>query len=177
MSAKYKLQRFTDDSFRATRDDWEHKAGKEEFASEYHLVFDWADANRDYDGGGSDSGSSFAYGLFASRSKSACAVIEVVSHKKGKAGLTKLLKIYITPEFWRVEKHQDEIIHIYMSAIVETVELSAKVRARTVKLYGRSDSLLSLLHSLHIRLQEQAEKLPGLVAAMKGRWLEINVPT
>ncbi|MBV2160511.1 hypothetical protein [Achromobacter denitrificans] len=177
MATKHKLLPFTDETFEATRKDWEAKAGAEEFASEYRLVFDWADANRAYDAPAAASGSSLAYGLFAPKSDCACAVVEVVSHKKGRSGLTKLLKIYITPEFWRVEEHQDEIIRIYLSAIVETVELSTKVRARTVKLYGRSDSLLSLLHSLHVRLQRDAAKLPGLAAAMKGRWLEIIVPT
>jgi hypothetical protein len=172
LATKHTLRQFTDKEFSNTRLDWKKKAGEAEFASEYGVVFDWADTHREYDDAAS-VGNSLAYGIFSARATKACAIVDVVSHKKGRNSTTKLLKIYITPEYWDIDKHQDKVRDIFISAIIGTVELSKQVSARTVKLYGRSTQLLSLLHSLHVYMHDNKAELPGVTVAMKGRWLEI----
>lgn len=172
MAVKHELRHFTEEEFSTTRQEWEKRAGDAEFTSEYGLVFDWADSHREYE----QSflvGQSLAYGIFSKRAVHAYAIVDVVSHKKGINSMTKLLKIYITPEYWDVEKHQSQIRDIFLCAIIGTVELSKQVSARTVKLYGRSTQLLSLLHSLHVYMNENSKDLPGVTVTMQGRWLEI----
>lgn len=173
MASKLQLSQFTDRSFADTRQNWEDQAGKAEFASEYSAIFSWADAHRDYDID-PKVGDSLAYGLFAPKSNTACAMVDVVLHKRGRKGVTKLLKVFVTPEYWNVTEHQDQILEIFTSAIAGTIQLSKRVQSGEVKIYGRSEALLSLLHSLHVHLNKNIEKFPGIAAAMKGRWLEIT---
>jgi hypothetical protein len=60
----------------------------------------------------------------------------------------------------------------FAGAIFGTIDLSVKISSDTVKLYGRSDELLSLLHSLHIHLN-RSPKLMSTTVTMQGRWLQI----
>lgn len=173
MAIRLQLRPFTDESFVATRENWQAQAGKAEFASEYSAIFSWADTHRDY-GEDAKVGDSHAYGLFAPKVDTACAMVDVVLHKKGRRGVTKLLKVYITPEYWNVTEHQDQVLEIFVGAIAGTIALSKQAQSREVKLYGRSQELLSLLHTLHVHLNRNLDKLPGIAAAMKGRWLEIT---
>lgn len=173
--AKYELRQFTDKEFLDTRENWEKHAGEAEFVSEYGVVFDWAQTHQQYDD--DKNGESLAYGVFSQRNKHAFAIVDVVSHKKGRSSTTKLLKIYMTPEYWDVASHQSKVIEIFLCAIVGTIKLSKQASAKTVKLYGRSDQLLSLLHSLHVHMNQHKDKLPGVEASMQGRWLEISSGT
>jgi hypothetical protein len=169
MHVSYELNQFTKSNLAATKSRWQSVAGKDEFASEYTVLFDWVNTHKDYSALKADS---LAYGLFAPKSRYASAIVDVVSSKKGKRGITKLLKVYVTPELWDVTTHQSQIIDIFAGAIFGTIDLSVKISSDTVKLYGRSDELLSLLHSLHIHLN-RSPKLMSTTVTMQGRWLQI----
>lgn len=172
----YQLRQFTEESFVATKENWQGIAGEDEFMSEFGVVFEWLGDNRDYANGGK-AGNSLGYGLFYGENGHACALAEVVARPMVRGGLTKLLKVLITPEYWNIEEHAARIVDIYSAAILGTIELSEAVQARTIKLYGRGDQMMKLLRSINDSVNKRFSESAGgrIKSAMKGQWLEISI--
>lgn len=170
----YELKQFTPKTLASTRRDWEHVAGKDAFATEYGLVFEWTEKHIDYANGHNDS---LAYGMFAPRAQKAVAIVEVIQRKVARKGLTKMLKLWITPEYWDAAASRKEIAHVMLSAMQGTLLLSKNNQSKTVKIYGRNEQMLSVLHTVHIMLSELIEKedLKGIAVNIVDRWLEIKV--
>lgn len=166
----YAPQEISDELLADTRKAWELFIGTDEFMSEYGALFDWLETHRDYQQG---NGTSAAYALVQEGHKIAAAFIEIVS-STNKGGLTKLLKVFITPQFWDVADHQTEVVHLFVAAIMGSIKISANKNSRVIKIYGRSASLLSLLHTIHADMIRRLDPEGGVTVAMQGRWLEIS---
>lgn len=170
----YKLNEFTATSLLETRDRWQSIAGEDEFSLEHGHLFEWAETHIDYAPEASDS---VAYGMFSEDTGRAEAIVEVIQNRKGIYGTTKMLKLLIGPKYWNAGSHLDEISQITLKALIGTIELSRQNHSRTVKIYGRNDHMLSILHSVHIKLQDgiAAGNLKDIGVSIKDRWLIIEV--
>lgn len=154
-----------------TRGAWELIVGSDEFAIEYGTLFDWIQAHRDYTV--KNGGTSTAYALVQEGHQTASAFIEVIS-SDNKGGLTKLLKVFISPQYWDIPDHQTDVVRLFSASILEVVRISRNNNSRTFKIYGRTPELLSLLHSLHVAMMKDDLVPPGVTVSMTGRWLEVS---
>ncbi len=166
----YLTEQISDNLLIDTKKSWELVVGVDEFTSEYGALFEWLQTHREYQGANGDS---VAYALVQEGHKVASAFIEVVS-SPNRGGLTKLLKVFITPQFWDVADHQTEVVKIFVMAIKGAIEISNDNGSRTVKIYGRSNSLLSLLHTIHVAMIEDLDENSGIQVLIQGRWLVIS---
>jgi hypothetical protein len=66
-----------------------------------------------------------------------------------------------------------QVVDIYAEATIGTIKLTGDHKARVIKLYGRDDSLLTLLVALHERLRVSLSD--SAHTKMEGRWLVISV--
>lgn len=171
---KHTLKCFTQKTLESTKDNWRKHAGADEFETEYGLVFEWAAGHIDYAKGSHDS---LAYGLFSSRSTRAAAIVEVIQRSQVRKGLTKMLKIWITPEHWDASSNRMQIASLMVDAMLGTIELSTQNRSKTVKIYGRTEQMLSILHTVHTTLSQKivAGELKGVQVNIVDRWLEIKL--
>lgn len=170
----YDLKPFTPKTLESTKKDWEKIAGGDEFATEYGFVFEWAGQHIDYDNGHNDS---LAYGLFKTKSTKASAIVEVIQRMQARKGLTKMLKLWITPQYWDTETHRMEIASIMIHSILGTMVLSKQNQSKTVKIYGRTSQMLSILHTVHTMFSEMIAKgdAPGVAVNIVSRWLEFKL--
>lgn len=169
----FRAGRFSPESLLETEEAWKQISGDEVFTTELKPVFEWASQHIDY--GSNEHIESKAYGLFGSDDGPAEALIEVVSRRIGvQPGITKLLKIIVSPDYWNDGKKRGEIVRVFLSAITGTIKISEDVRGGVIKLYGRSNALLDLLTLVCSALSKDEEKT-GIQCRMHGRWLEIRV--
>ncbi|MFV5215664.1 hypothetical protein ACLIIZ_18230 [Azonexus caeni] len=166
----YSTVKVTPQILEDTRRVWELTVGADEFASEYGALFDWIGAHINYQSAG---GESLVYALVQEGAKVASAFIDVVASGH-RGGLTKLLKIIITPQFWNVAEHQNQIVMIYVDAIKGAFDLSSQNNSSTFKIYGRTDPLLSLLHSIRLAIIKDAGVDSNVRVDMEGRWLVVS---
>lgn len=154
-----------------TREHWQRQAGDEEFETEYGFVFDTAKGRINYD---DPEANTLVYGLFENDSHIASALLEVIqSARSPRNSVTKLLKLWASPEYWDVARHQKVLAKITVAALKGTLELSRRNHSKTVKIFGRTEQMLSVLYSVHLYMQEslQAEPNQGFEVRMEGRWL------
>ncbi|MFY1912754.1 hypothetical protein ACOTB6_14440 [Achromobacter xylosoxidans] len=165
----FPVKKFTQRSLASTRRAWQKMAGAA-YATECAPILQWAEGHVDYSN--PHTGDSFAYGLFGGESQAAEAILDVVL-QKNRGGLTKLLKITVSPEYWAGGAKQHDMATIFASGIIGTILLSKESQCRTVKIYGRTEELLSILHSVRNVIEEDAKKL-GIRCTIQGRWLELS---
>lgn len=162
------IKKFTQRNLASTRRAWQ-KAADAAYATECLPILEWVEGHMDY--ANPNTGDSFAYGLFSPESQAAEAILDVVL-QKNRGGLTKLLKITVSPDYWAGGAKQHDMATIFASGIIGTILLSKESQCRTVKLYGRTEELLSILHSVRNVIEVDAQKL-GIRCTIQGRWLEI----
>lgn len=166
----YSTQKLTNESLDATRAAWALTVGDDVFISEFGALFEWIESHMNYDS--PPETGSLAYAIVDDGFNTASAFIEVVgSNTRG--GLTKLLKVFVTPQYWNIAEHQNEVVNIFIAAIQGAVAISSDNCSKTIKIYGRTDSLLSLLHTIHVSIMSNEKVNQAVTASVKGRWLEI----
>ncbi len=172
----YGLQEITPELLKQTQKAWELVVGEEEFASEFQALFEWIGCHIDY---ADPKGNSLAYAIVDDGQKIASGFGEIVStkHHGGRklGGLTKLLKVMVTPQYWEIASHKQEIIGIFVAAIKGVTKISHQNKSKTIKIYGRTDSLLELLQGIHDSMQADEQSAKLITTCIKGRWLEIAV--
>lgn len=168
MTIKYRdLTLFSNTSFLATKANWEAIAGSDAFNLEYGPIFDWIDERV-----GKTHLDVMAYGIFEAGSPHASGIVEIINSSKAKGPMIKMLKVIISPQFWDISVHREEILKIFLGAIAGCIILSKTKRSKVLKLYGRSNELFSILVSLHTSFVE--EPIDGLTAKIEGRWLVLE---
>ena len=161
--AKYKLIPFTTATLAAAKSKWEDIAGKDGFDLEFAAVFEWASTHLNQ-----QSGDSMAYCLHNNDNGNADGIVEIVTSRMG--ALSKLLKIVPSPEFWDVNNKRVEILQIYRETFFGLITQKEINSARTVKIYGRDDEMMSILRSIHA-----VWNIPDSTAEFEGRFLTISL--
>lgn len=171
----YEIRNITQDLLEQTKKTWQLVVGEEEFASEFQAIFEWIGGHIDYD---APSGNSLAYAIVDDDQKVASGFVEIVSTKttggKSSSRLTKLLKVFVTPQYWEIATHKAEVLAIFSAAIRGVAKISHGNQSKTIKIYGRTDSLLDLLIKIHDSIDTEAEAKELFTTCIKGRWLEIS---
>lgn len=172
---KYKIAQFDAAKYEATKEDWLDSSESLGIPDlDYVKQIEWVERHMDYQA----QGDSFAYGLFDEDSDVAVATVDIVyTRRAANDGWLKMLQLFMAPRYApsivsASPQALSEILEIYSSAIIGTVELTGTHPARTVKLYARNDNLMSLLAGVQQRLS--ASSLPGVKCNFEGRFLVIS---
>ena len=162
--SKFEIRHFSSESLELAKQRWKNYAGDDEFAIEYEPFFGWCATHIT-----PIEEHSQAWELFNNDSQQCDAIVDIVNSKQGK--LHKLLKLYVSPQYWTdTGKHRDEIIKLHIDAFVLAIQKGLLGGAKNVKLYGRSDLMLSILHSIHATWS-----VPNTTAEFHGRFLTISI--
>ncbi|MFE1574437.1 hypothetical protein ACFIQG_22015 [Comamonas odontotermitis] len=164
--SKYEIRQFTKETLEAAQQRWQGLAGEDEFALEYLPFFDWCHTHMTH-----KEGDSQAWELFNKDTHQCDAIIDLVNSKNG--ALTKLLKLYVTPRLWEHnENTREQIIALYVDTFVLVIQKGLLAGAKDVKLYGRTDMMLSMLRSLHAHWA-----VPKTTAEFQGRFFTVSMAT
>lgn len=156
---EYELRPFTEARLDAVADEWALIGGQDEFEVELGTVFAY---HRDH----LDS----TFELFNITRSKTDALLDVVPPRIG-AQTTKLLRIYMSPEFWPVDTVTRALLKTHISAYSEFIVTGLSNGVNEVKIYGRNDVALDML----TRMQAAwLTYVTGSVANMQGRWLSIT---
>lgn len=154
----YDLRRFEEGRLDQVEAEWSEYSGKEEFEVELGSVFEWCAAHPEE-----------ALELFNKTKGKTDAILEVVESHWGTK--TKLLKIYLSPEFWPFQVLTEDVARTHAGAYAAFIIGGLSSGVNEVKIYGRTDIMLTLLSSLE-RLWPTYDT--GSVAKIQGRWLSIT---
>jgi len=170
------LDRLDNGRLEATSNEWRSQFSRHKnqlIPSEYERILAWAAGCVDYEGPACES---FAYGVYENGAGHAIAISEVVYSKSGRKWL-KLLDLHLCPavdlSFYNDELDIMGLSSIFAAAIVGTFHLTKRHPTDTVKLYGRSGTLLTFLKGIGAYIERQGG-LPGLKVGIEGRWLVIR---
>jgi len=176
LGVAYEIKQISKELLEQTEKAWQLVVGVEEFASEFQAIFEWIGSHIDYD---ETCVNSRAYAIVDDGQKVASGFVEIVSTKPsgGKANgrLTKLLKVFVSPQYWEIAEHRGEVSAIFMAAINGVVKISEVNHSKTIKIYGRTQSLLDLLIVIDKLISSDAAAKEFITTCIKGRWLEISV--
>lgn len=153
----YTALQATPEIISSTKSVWIGICGEDEFASEYGTQLDWAAQNLEN-----------TYALIENGHKAATALMEVFQSGQN-GGLTKLLRVMITPQYWDIAEHQGRVAKIYLEAIKQAIAISNHNKSKTYKIYGRTPEMLSLLYMIHSETSKEFKEIMNI--DMKGRWL------
>ncbi|MEG0082243.1 MAG: hypothetical protein RR983_17295 [Massilia sp.] len=172
---KYKIAQFDKAKFSSTETDWLDTAESLGIPDlDYVKQLEWLSSHMDYE----VSGDSFAYGIFEEGIEAAVATVDIVYSKRSRNdGWLKMLQLSLSPKYSphvvsASPQVLTEVLDIYASAIVGTVQLAGVHPARTVKLYARDQYLTSLLAGVQERLNAQASATT--TCRFEGRFLVIS---
>lgn len=162
----YKIREFTPERLEEVERTWRDLAGEDEFDIELAPFFNWCETHIEQ-----RTGDSRAYELYNTRSQSCDAIIELVNSSN--ARLSKLLKLFISPEMWDVDDKREQVVNLYVSAFVQVIKTERRKGINRVKLYGRTSLMLSILHTIHSSWPAEETNSQ---ATFEGRWLTIALP-
>lgn len=169
--SKFKLAAFVADTVSSTKNNWTAISGEEAYIAEYSRLFESVEAHV---GNENNNHESIYYGLFENEEDFASSIVEVVTSPKAKGTMTKILNIDMSPKFIEAHNFHHEIIEIHVNVITKSLTLSKSVqKGYQLKLYGRTNEFLSVLHSIHAVLAKNKPKSIKKVD-MQGRWLVIE---
>jgi hypothetical protein len=161
----YVLREFTPVRLAEVAADWKKRAGEDEFAVEMATVFEWAETHLVH-----MEGDAYALELVHPVKLTAGAILEIVDARRG--SMTKLLKLYVSPEFWaaRDTVSRSELVDMHASAYTEVIRMGMDNGVESVKIYGRTE----MMHDILVDLQNLWPVVnSGTTATMEGRWLRI----
>ena len=167
----FELNKFTPETLQATNDNWLAIAGEDEYLAEYFRLFkniepSIKDKHIHYE--------SVYYGLFENNNGYASSIIEIVTSKKPKGVMTKVLNIFVTPKFSDLIQFNSEFTKIYINTLLESLKLSqSTTEGYQLKIYGRTNDFLTTLYAIHVKLSQN--KIDGIKSvSMQGRFLMIE---
>ncbi|MFC7726182.1 hypothetical protein ACFQW6_13775 [Nocardioides sp. GCM10028917] len=153
---------------------WRAAAGEEAYEVELVLLFDFCRENR-----APRPGHGLVRGLKNESTGSIDAILETVPSPQ--RGMTKLLKIFVSPEFWPIDESNtdeisEELFEIHLSSYFCILEEATRENLDEVKMYGRSNVSLHLLKLIekHWNSDTTNGVETGWRATMAGRWLVLT---
>lgn len=162
---RHELRQFTAERLEVVREQWRQLAGEDEFDVELAPLFEWCTTHLS-----PQTGDSQARELHHIDRDQTDAILEVVDNKRG----AKLLKLYLSPEFWAIDTPsvRTGVARLHATAFVQVIRDGIARGAPLVKIYGRSNLMLSILQDLQT---QWASLGTDWDAAMQGRWLAISL--
>src|SRR5699024_3293422 len=95
---------------------------------------------------------SYAYGIFTkdSPNTAAHAIVDIIQRPHGKKQ-TKLLKLVVSPQFADDTdlSNLNTLVDLMLAAVLGTIEISGRNSSSTIKICGRTNSMLSVLRKLN----------------------------
>ena len=149
--------------------EWRRLSGDDEFAVEMGIKF--SQARADLKSGGSSSRYVEVREVQDGR---ALAILDMVDASR--ISTTKLLSVWSSPEYWAEPKSTSEVkqkvAELYSVTFIQVLATSfAGSTVDTVKLYGRTDEMLTILVTLN---QVWNGSSAGWSSSMQGRWLVLS---
>lgn len=161
---RYKLRKFTPERLDEVAAEWQTHAGQEEFESEMGTLFEWCRGHLEH-----REGDGHALELYNVTLGKTDAILDVIQGKWGT--MTKMLKLYLSPEYWPLDRITDSIVKVHAGAYAKFIFDGMDKGVNEIKIYGRNDDMKLMLESLE-RVWPQYNT--GSSATMQGRWLTIT---
>lgn len=161
----HQIRKFTPERLHEVRNAWNSLAGEDEFEIELAPFFDWCQTHIEQ-----HSGDSHACELHNIHTGNCDAIIELVDSPHAK--LSKLLKLFISPEMWNVDDKREQVVNLYVNAFIQVIGDGWVKGAKHVKLYARTSLMLSILHTIHAKWPAERTKS---TATFQGRWLTLTL--
>lgn len=173
---KYDLKELTPEVISNTKKAWERDSSDlGAFEIENGFLFDIISSYIDYDTDSSNK--SVFYGIFKEEDSGyAEAFVELIVAQRGQKGMTKMMKLWSSPKYWDVDSYRNELAHIYITAIIETMQKGFRDSHKLVKIYARNDYIMTILNVIYNHLSEKAREgtIASIVPRFEGRWLVIE---
>lgn len=105
------------------------------------------------------------------------ALVQMVQSRRGADIWVKMTDLYMCPDVERTldsEQGTVDRLKIFTTALLGVFALTTKVaRADTVKVYGRTEALVTFLRGMHDALSviSSLGNMPGIDVSIEGRWL------
>lgn len=105
------------------------------------------------------------------------ALVQLVQSQRGSDIWIKMIDLYVCPDVelaQNTEASTAERLSIFSTALLGVFSLTKSVsRANTVKVYGRTEALVTFLRGMHDALTviSSLGNMPGIDVAIEGRWL------
>jgi hypothetical protein len=105
------------------------------------------------------------------------ALVQMVQSKRGSDIWIKMMDLYMCPEVelsMDTEQSTVDRLKIFTTALLGVFSLTAALgRADTVKVYGRTEALVTFLRGMHDSLSVLSSlgNMPGIDVSIEGRWL------
>lgn len=118
------------------------------------------------------------YGTIVDEQQEVWGIVEIVISKRGSSAWVKMMNLYLTPkieENTSAEINVDKRLLVFSSALLGIFGLTKDVAgADTVKVYGRTESLVSFLRGVHSAIEAifaAIGGIKGVSVSIEGRWL------
>jgi hypothetical protein len=105
------------------------------------------------------------------------ALVEIVQSKVGSEIWVKMLDITLCPKIdilLESEESTSDRLRVFTAALIGIFNLTKDTRlAKTIKVFGRTDVLVTFLRGMHsaLTIMESLGAIPGISVTIEGRWL------
>lgn len=173
------LTELEESSFSRIRDDWMGKlpAGAHEvYGAEYQQLFDRIEACKAWGALDGRVNQGIFHGVVDDGGVP-WAIVEIVQSKKGAETWIKMLDIIMSPDIEAEadnERSTRRRMDVFSSTLSGIFLMSKEIRqANTLKVYGRTDLLVTFLRGMHDHMSVLASlgMISGVSVSIEGRWL------
>lgn len=174
--AQHLLKLFTQESFKATEEDWKKGKATATFPTESEQLLEWVRTHMVE----IDSHDAIAYGVFPDGANIAEAVCEVViSRQSTRSKWVKMLRLRLNPVLDERIYNEDldayrHVLFLYAASVAGVLKLKNVHEATTLKIFGRSQEQVSFLRQLALLLSQEKRIIKKHSIKMAGRWLVIE---
>jgi hypothetical protein len=142
--------------------------------SPYEQAFAWATDRIDY---AKNDNEQFYYGLFNRKTQRCDAIADLTYTKRARKWL-KMVDLMLSPDlditFYDKTADRQRFADLFTAAVLGVVKLTGSAHpSRTVKIYGRSPTLLKFLKGLEVSIKRQGNP-DGTEVSIEGRWFVIR---
>jgi len=173
------LKRLSKEEFAELRHKWTGllKVGHHPvFDAEYRQIFDLIDSTGCWDSL-KNCVNRPIYNVVADAHDEIWAIVEIVKTLNGSAVWVKMLNIYMSPKIEAEpdnETNTKKRLEIFRAALIGIFLLTKEIKkADTVKVYGRTDALITFLRGMHdsFSVITSLGTISGIDVSIEGRWL------
>jgi|CXWL01.1.fsa_nt_gi hypothetical protein len=110
-------------------------------------------------------------------------IVEILQSKKGSSIWIKMMNIYLSPDIEKEDDTEESTksrLDVFRASLRGIFLLTKDLKnADTVKVYGRTESLVTFLRGMHDTLTVLAAlgKIKGIEVSIEGRWLVFHTAT